>query len=81
MDEKRNIVRVEITSAAPLDETSKSKLETALTSVTKKTVKATYLENAKLLGGVSVRIGDKLFDGSLRVQLEMLRHKLSTVSN
>lgn len=78
MDERRNIVRVEVTSAKPLDNTSKSHLEGSLEKLTNKNISATYREDASLLGGLSVLIGDKVYDGSLRQQLRNLKLKLAS---
>ena len=78
MDKKRNILRVDVTSAKPLDEASKSQLDASLAKMTGKEIRATYQENAAMLGGISVRIGDKVYDGSLRHQLAMLKEKLAS---
>lgn len=79
LDEQRNILRVEVTSAKPLDDSSRQQIETSLQTMTKKNIRAAYLENAALIGGLSIRIGDKVYDGSLRRQLEHLRSKLASV--
>jgi F-type H+-transporting ATPase subunit delta len=78
MDERRNIIRVEVTSAKPLDDDSKSHLEASLEKLTNMNVRAIYREDASLLGGLSVLIGDKVYDGSLRQQLRNLKLKLAS---
>ena len=39
-------------------------------------VRATYLEDASLLGGVVVQIGSTIYDGSVKAQLQQLKQKL-----
>lgn len=79
MDERKNILRVKVTSAKPLDDGSKTMLEGSLKNLTGKNIRAAYREDAALLGGLSVRIGDKVYDGSLRQQLRNLKAKLTSV--
>jgi len=79
IDIQRNILRVEITSAKPLDDGSRSSLESQLATKTGQNIRATYKEDEHLLGGVNVRIVDKVYDGSLRSQLGVLKEKLSGV--
>ena len=38
-------------------------------------IRATYKQDASLLGGVVLRIGDTVYDGSVRGRLEELRGK------
>jgi len=40
------------------------------------TVRATYHQDATLLGGAVVRIGSTVYDGSIRAQLRQLKQKL-----
>ncbi len=39
-------------------------------------VRATYKEDASLLGGAVVRIGSTVYDGSVRAQLQQLKERL-----
>jgi F-type H+-transporting ATPase subunit delta len=39
-------------------------------------VRVTYGQDASLLGGAVVRIGSTVYDGSIRAQLQQLKHKL-----
>jgi F-type H+-transporting ATPase subunit delta len=45
--------------------------------MTGKKVRARYSLNPELLGGVSVRVGSTIYDGSVRGQLEKMRQQLS----
>ena len=39
-------------------------------------VRATYSEDATLLGGAVVKIGSTVYDGSVRAQLQQLKQRL-----
>ena len=39
-------------------------------------VQASYAEDATLLGGAVVQIGSKIYDGSVRAQLQQLKQRL-----
>jgi F-type H+-transporting ATPase subunit delta len=45
---------------------------------TGKRIKAQYREDRTLLGGVVVRVGSTIYDGSVREQLNRLREQLET---
>ena len=45
--------------------------------MTGKKVRPRYSLNPELLGGVSVRVGSTIYDGSVRGQLEKMRQQLS----
>ena len=75
-DELSNITRAEIIAARPLNEGARSKLIGALRSFTSKDVRAEVKADESLIGGVVVRIGDLVLDGSIRAQLEGLKESL-----
>jgi F-type H+-transporting ATPase subunit delta len=52
------------------------KLDTVLSKITSKTVKAKVEEDESLIGGLVVKIGDLVLDGSVRAQLEGLKESL-----
>jgi F-type H+-transporting ATPase subunit delta len=51
-------------------------LDTVLSKITSKTVKAKVEEDESLIGGLVVKIGDLVLDGSVRAQLEGLKESL-----
>jgi len=53
-------------------------LEKQLATVTGKKVRATYSEDAELLGGAIVRVGSTIYDGSVRGQLEKIKQQIAT---
>jgi len=79
-DKHRNMIRVDVTSAVALDDAARDKVKAAVAKRTGKTVIPTYHVDPAVLGGVSVRIGDTVLDGTLRHQLEDLREQLMTGS-
>jgi F-type H+-transporting ATPase subunit delta len=77
LDAKLGRVRATITSAAPLTSEQVDEIIGALARQTKRTVLAEQRVDAKLLGGVVVDIEGKVYDGSLRTQLEGLAHAIA----
>ena len=62
---------------ANLNETQKTQLLQTLERLTGKKIQATYELEPGLLGGAVVRIGDTIYDGSLRSRLNELRVRLT----
>jgi F-type H+-transporting ATPase subunit delta len=77
-DEKAGLSEAEIVSARALSEEERFALEAQVAKLAGGRVRATYSEDSSLLGGVVVRIGSKVYDGSIRAQLERLKHRLVT---
>lgn len=75
-DEVSSIARAEITTARPLKEESLARLAKALEALTSKQIKAEVTEDRDLVGGIVVRIGDMVFDGSIKAQLEGLKESI-----
>ena len=61
----------------PLSNKQKATLLQNLQSVTGKKIQANYSLDPALLGGAVVRIGDTIYDGSVRNQLNRLRDRLT----
>jgi F-type H+-transporting ATPase subunit delta len=60
-----------------LNDAQKTQLLETLERLTGKKIQATYALDPELLGGAVVRIGDTIYDGSLRSRLNELRVRLS----
>jgi F-type H+-transporting ATPase subunit delta len=69
-------VRAEITSATPLGAAYVSELERALRAVTGREVVIAQHVDASLIGGIVTRIGDQVFDGSIKSRLSELKGEL-----
>jgi F-type H+-transporting ATPase subunit delta len=72
-DEVSGIARAEIITAMPLKDEILGGIERSLEGLTSKKIKAEIREDKDLIGGVVVRIGDLVLDGSVRTQLEGLK--------
>ncbi len=76
MDEISNIARAEIITPKPLKDDARTRLEKALGDLTSKKIKADIVEDKSLVGGIVVRIGDLVLDGSIKALLEGLKESL-----
>ena len=75
-EEQTGKVRVQVRSALPLADDQQEKLRQQLrASLGREPVLETGVDPA-LLGGLTVQIGDTLYDGSIRTRLEQIRHQL-----
>jgi F-type H+-transporting ATPase subunit delta len=72
----RGIVTAIVTSAVPLTADEGRALEDRLRAMTGATIELEPRIDAGLIGGLTVRIGDRLLDGSVRGRLERLREQL-----
>ena len=78
MDDAIGISRVQVKTAFPLTSDLAANLQRGLESLTGKKVEMQVEEDATLLGGVVVRVGDKLYDGSIKVQLDNMTKLLES---
>jgi F-type H+-transporting ATPase subunit delta len=76
LDDKLGFVRADIASAEDLTADQRTRLESQLSQLAGKTVKATYSVDRSLVGGAIARVGSTVYDGSIRGQLENLRKQL-----
>lgn len=74
---KSGRVAAEITSAQPLDAGQVHQITAALEKLSGKKVVVEKKQDPELLGGVVAKVGDVVYDGSLRTQLRALRDQLS----
>lgn len=75
-DEQSGLAEAEITSAHELNAEDRANLEAEVAKLAGGRVRATYRQDATLLGGAVVRIGSTVYDGSIRAQLQQLKQKL-----
>jgi len=73
---RRNRVVAEVRSAVELDDQRRARLTEALTRVLGKPVVLQTSVDTAILGSVVVRVGNELFDGSIRSRLEQAREAL-----
>jgi F-type H+-transporting ATPase subunit delta len=75
--ERQGIADAEVFSAVALNDAQKKEMTQTLARVTGKKIEARFSLDANLLGGVLVRVGDTIYDGSLRNRLNGLRQRLT----
>lgn len=78
LDAQLGFAEVKVSSARPLSPQEQREVESRVENMTGKKVRATYVSSPDLLGGIVVRVGDTIYDGSVRGQLETMRQELST---
>ena len=76
---ERGIVLAQVRTALPLDEGQRAGIAARLRELTGEQVEMDETVDADLIGGVAIRIGDRLYDASVRSRLERLRARLTTV--
>ena len=75
----RGIALAEVRTALPIDEAQREAVIGRLHELTGDTVEINEVVDESLIGGITVRIGDRLYDASVRNRLERLRARLTAV--
>ena len=78
--ETRESAVAEIRSAVPLDEASTKKLADALGRATGRQIEVRVVVDPSVVGGIVAKIGDEVFDGSVRSRLEDAREHLTATT-
>jgi len=76
LDEHRRETDAEAITAVALTDAQKEALRQRLQAATGYSVRLTTRVDEKILGGLIVRVGDRLIDGSSATQLQMMREQL-----
>lgn len=74
-NEARGIADAIVTTAKPLNEEEQARLASQFGKVLNKTLRIQTVVDPTILGGVVVRIGDRLYDGSMKRKLEKFAHQ------
>ena len=77
IEAKAGRIAAEVVSAKPLDPAQLSQITASLEKLSGKKVSVSHREDPDLLGGVVAKLGDTVYDGSLRTQLRIMRDELS----
>ena len=77
LDERREIVRGEVTSAQPLSDSARTRLLEAVQEMTGRGAKLNFQQDEALIGGIKLKIGSTVFDGSIQTALETLKKELA----
>ena len=78
VDEHQNRTHVDVTVARQLDDDAVAELARRLTEILGKEAIPHVQVRPQLLGGVVVRAGDTIYDGSLRRRIEDMRRQMLT---
>jgi F-type H+-transporting ATPase subunit delta len=78
LDRRAGIVTAEIVTARELDAEQRRQIEHRVAAMTGQgKVRATYSQDASLLGGVKVRLGSTVYDGSIAGRFERMKQQLA----
>jgi F-type H+-transporting ATPase subunit delta len=75
-NEHRNILAVDVSAAVPLSDEQLSELARSLEARTGKRIRIQEQTEPELLGGLVVRMGDTILDGSVRTRLRRLHEQM-----
>jgi len=76
LDERLGYLRAEVTSATELAAPQQDQLATELAQLASSKVRMRFSVDPSLIGGVTAKVGSKVYDGSVRGQLAVLRQRL-----
>jgi F-type H+-transporting ATPase subunit delta len=76
--ERRHHVVAEVRSAVPLDQGQRDRLARALSEASGRAVEVKVVVDPSVVGGLVARIGDTVFDGSVRSRLDEAREHLAS---
>lgn len=77
-DEQRGVVNVSVRAARAMGEEEEKELIATIEGMIQKSVRLESSVDESLMGGLVVRIGDTVYDGSFSNQLQSLRERLET---
>jgi len=77
VNEYRNIVVADVTTAVPLSDVTRQALASALGRATGKSITMTERVDPSIVGGVVARVGSFVYDASITRQIERLRDRLT----
>lgn len=75
--ERRQHALAEVRSAVPLNDRQRKRLSEALSRATGLQVEVKVVVDPSVLGGVIARVGDEIFDGSVKSRLDDAKHHLT----
>jgi len=78
VDVQQNRVHAGVTLSGPADAALQQRIVERLGQVLGKEVRAHFRPDPRILGGVIVRVGDRVYDGSLKRRLNLLRRRMLT---
>jgi F-type H+-transporting ATPase subunit delta len=79
VESEQGIAHAMVTTAVPLADDLEQDLVTKLAALTKAKIIVEKNVDPSVIGGVSVTVGDKIIDGTVRTQLDQMREHLAKV--
>lgn len=76
-DEASGTADAEVITATPLSDAEQKQVATVFEKIVGKTIRITHRMDPEILGGVIVRIDDRLYDGSLKTKLHRFQRTLA----
>lgn len=76
VDEHRGVAHARVTTAIPLEKQDEVDLTQRLSDALAREIVLATKTDPSIIGGLTIRVGDKLIDGSTRSRLEALRKSL-----
>lgn len=74
----RGIIDVETLSVVALNDVEKVNITESFTEKFNKQIRLRNIIDPSIIGGMIVRIGDKVYDGSIRTKLKVMKRNLTT---
>ena len=79
-DQAKGVARAEITVAEPLGDSQRAAIEDALKSITGgRSVGMSVKVDPAIIGGLVVKLGSRMYDGSLKTKLNAIRTRMKEV--
>ncbi|MGX8718181.1 MAG: ATP synthase F1 subunit delta [Desulfovibrio sp.] len=76
LDEEKGLSRGVVTTALELDGAHRDAIKAKLESQTGRSLALEYVVDPSIIGGIVLRVGDIVYDASLRAQLDNLRESI-----
>lgn len=80
INSRLGIADTEIVSARELSSDEKHKLEAQVAKATGKSLRVRYAVQDSLIGGVLIKVGNTIYDGSVHGQLQRMKERLTSIS-
>ena len=77
LDAHRGIERAEVVSAVPLNDAQRDSVADMLARTSGKEIRLSSRVDPEILGGMVIRVGDRVMDGSARTRLQSMRREMS----
>lgn len=77
--EAAGLLKATVTSAAPLTNQQLAQIKSNIENSTGKTIEMETTIDSSIIGGLIIRVGDKVVDGSIKGQMDALKSELNSL--